>query len=52
MNMTLTEKKALQWTCVVLFILLCNRWNPVPDDFENNLVSIGNYKIDATCGRA
>lgn len=49
MNMTLTGKKALQWTCVVLFILLCNRWNPVPDDFENNLVSIGNYKIDATC---
>ena len=31
------------------YILLCNRWNPVPDDFENNLVSIGNYKIDATC---
>ena len=31
------------------YILLCNRWNPVPDDFENNLVSIGKYKIDATC---
>lgn len=31
------------------YILLCNRWNPVPDDFENNLVSIGKYKIDASC---
>ena len=34
------------------YILLCNRWNPVPSDFENNLVSIGNYKIDATCKSA
>ncbi len=31
------------------YILLCNGQNLVPKDFENNLVSIGNYKIDATC---
>ena len=34
------------------YVILCNRWNPVPDDFEMNLVSIGKYKMDATCAGA
>lgn len=31
------------------YVLLCNRWNPVPDDYEMNLVAIGNFKLDASC---
>lgn len=31
------------------YILLCNRWNYVPDDYEMNLVDYGNFKIDASC---
>ena len=31
------------------YVLLCNRWNPVPEDYEMNLVSIGKFKIDASC---
>lgn len=31
------------------YILLCNRWNPVPDDYEMQLVAIGKYKMDASC---
>ncbi len=34
------------------YVILCNRWNPIPDDYEMNLVSIGNYKMDATCAGA
>ena len=31
------------------YILLCNRWNPIPDDYEMQLVAIGKFKMDATC---
>ena len=31
------------------YILLCNRWDPVPDDYEMNLVKIGSHKLDASC---
>ena len=31
------------------YILLCNRWNFVPDDYEMNLVDYGKFKIDASC---
>ncbi len=31
------------------YVLLCNRWNPVPDDYEMNLVEIGKFKLDASC---
>ena len=31
------------------YILLCNRWNPVPDDYEMQLVAIGKFKMDASC---
>lgn len=31
------------------YVLLCNRWNPVPDDYQMNLVEIGKFKIDASC---
>jgi len=34
------------------YVILCNRWNPVPEDFEINLVSIGKFKMDATCAGA
>lgn len=34
------------------YVILCNRWNPVPEDFEMNLVSIGKFKMDATCAGA
>ena len=34
------------------YILLCNRWNPIPDDFEMQLVEIGKFKMDATCASA
>ena len=34
------------------YILLCNRWNPVPDDFAMQLVEVGKYKMDATCAKA
>lgn len=31
------------------YVILCNRWNPVPDDFEMNLVTIGKKQVDASC---
>ena len=31
------------------YIILCNRWKYIPDDYEMNLVSIGDYKLDASC---
>ena len=31
------------------YVLLCNRWNPIPDDYQMNLVKIGNFKLDASC---
>ena len=31
------------------YILLCNRWNYVPDDYEMNLVDYGKFQIDASC---
>lgn len=31
------------------YVLLCNRWNPVPEDYEMNLVQIGSKQMDATC---
>jgi D-alanyl-D-alanine carboxypeptidase len=31
------------------YVILCNRWNPIPDDYEMNLVKIGNFKLDASC---
>ena len=31
------------------YIILCNRWNDIPDDYELNLVSIGSFKLDASC---
>lgn len=31
------------------YVILCNRWNPIPDDYEMNLVEIGNFKLDASC---
>lgn len=31
------------------YILLCNRWNPIPDDYVMQLVDIGKYKMDASC---
>lgn len=37
------------FTAIGEYVLLCNRWNPVPDDFEMNLVEIGNFKLDASC---
>ena len=33
------------------YVLLCNRWNYVPDDYEMNLVDIGKFKIDASCAK-
>ena len=34
------------------YVILCNRWNPIPDDYAMNLVPVGNYKMDATCAAA
>ena len=34
------------------YVLLCNRWNPVPEDFEMNLVELGKFKVDASCAEA
>lgn len=31
------------------YIVLCNRWNPVPEDYELNLVSVGDHRVDASC---
>ena len=31
------------------YVLLCNRWNYIPDDFEMNLVEYGKFKLDASC---
>lgn len=31
------------------YVILCNRWNPIPDDYEMNLVKIGNFQLDASC---
>lgn len=34
------------------YIILANRWNYIPDDYETNLVSIGKFKMDASCAEA
>ena len=34
------------------YILLCNRWKPIPEDFEMQLVSVAGYKMDASCADA
>lgn len=34
------------------YVILCNRWNPIPEDYAMNLVSIGKFKMDATCAGA
>ena len=35
------------------YILLCNKWNPIPEDFELNLVMARNpHKMDATAADA
>lgn len=31
------------------YILLCNRWNPIPDDYKMQLVKVGKHKLDASC---
>lgn len=35
------------------YVLLCNRWNPVPEDYAINLAEVEDgYKMDATCAGA
>lgn len=34
------------------YIVVCNRQNPVPEDYENNLVPVGEFQIDASCADA
>lgn len=31
------------------YIILANRWNPVPKDYNLNLVKIGSFRVDASC---
>lgn len=31
------------------YVILCNPWNPVPEDYEENLVKVGSRQIDAYC---
>lgn len=31
------------------YVILCNPWNPVPEDYQENLVKVGSRKIDAYC---
>lgn len=31
------------------YVVLCNPWNPVPEDYVMNLVSYGEFEIDASC---
>lgn len=31
------------------YIVLVNRWNPVPDDYESELVTFEGFQIDAQC---
>ncbi len=31
------------------YVILCNRWNPIAEDYEENLVDIGKFKLDASC---
>lgn len=34
------------------YIVLVNCWNPVPEDYERDLVYIQGYQVDATCREA
>ena len=34
------------------YIVLCNRQNPVPEDYEVNLVKVGDHEFDSTCAQA
>ena len=34
------------------YIPLINPWNPVPQDYKENLVSVGKRKVDSTCAPA
>lgn len=31
------------------YVVLANRWNPVPDDYEVELVKYGNHQVSAVC---
>ncbi len=31
------------------YVILVNRWNPVPEDYELNLVTLEGYQVDASC---
>lgn len=34
------------------YVVLVNGWNPVPEDYTTNLVSFGDWQVDASCYEA
>lgn len=40
---------ARYFTSTGAHVVMVNRWNPVPDDYEVNLVDFNGWKVDASC---
>lgn len=34
------------------YVLVVNKWNPVPEDYEPELVKVGNWRVSAECAQA
>ncbi len=43
------DGEARYFTSTGKYFVLVNRWNPVPDDYEPNLVSFRGLRVDASC---
>lgn len=37
------------FTSTGAYVVLVNKWNPVPEDYEPNLVYYGSWQVDASC---
>lgn len=46
---TMIDGRAQYFTSTGKYFVLVNRWNPVPDDFENDLVWFDGFQVDADC---
>lgn len=45
----LVDDAARYFTSSGAYVVLVNRWNPVPEDYEVNLVDFNGWKVDASC---
>lgn len=43
------DETARYFTSTGAYVVLVNRWNPVPDDYTTDLVYFGEWRVDADC---